>query len=145
MLGCASTAHDASPIFSAPGIAATVAFSGHIEGQCAVFLSETAAAQLAESLLGPVAGGWDTALVEDAVGELCNMVAGGWKKRLGTPECAADLTVPVIAPGAQPSNRTTARTMANTAAHTTGTVRRAYAFNDSLLIVDLSWIGRGPA
>lgn len=131
MLGRTCTAYQAPPTFSPSGVAATVAFSGAIEGRCALFLSDTSAARLAESFLGPAADGWDTTIVEDAVGELCNMIAGGWKTRLGAPEYSAGLAVPVIARAQGPSNQI--------APCPTETTRRAYASGDSLLVVDLSW------
>jgi chemotaxis protein CheX len=76
-------------------IAAKVLFSGAVEGCCLVEFSVAAARELTEAFLGPD-GVWDDTMVEDAVGELCNMIAGGWKSKLGEQAAACQLSAPKV-------------------------------------------------
>jgi chemotaxis protein CheX len=75
-------------------IFACISFSGTLEAQCVVAFPTASAQRLAGALLRP--GEWDVAMLADAVGELCNMIAGGWKRRLGAPGWEADLSAPSI-------------------------------------------------
>lgn len=77
-------------------VAARVEFSGALEGGCAVAFDRAAAAQFAAAMLGEAA---DEAMAGDAAGELCNMLAGGWKRRLRPPASGAALSVPVVTRG----------------------------------------------
>jgi chemotaxis protein CheX len=86
------------------------------------------ARNLASAFLGSDACEWDDTMVADAVGELCNMIAGGWKKRLGPPGWEADLSVPSIT---------------RASAHCTpescpACMRRVYAFDNSPFVVTLT-------
>lgn len=84
---------------TATTITAEIAFSGTLEGRCVIRLSTLAAEQLTNALLG-TEGDWndpmDDSMIDDAVGELCNMIAGGWKSRLETPASACNLSVPAV-------------------------------------------------
>jgi chemotaxis protein CheX len=109
-----------------PGICATILISGALQGQCAVRLSTTAAACFTTMLLGADAI-WEQDVIDDAVRELCNMIAGGWKSRLGALASACQISVPAIshaAPHPQPDGPTV--------------IRRLYAFADSFLEVTLT-------
>ena len=64
-------------------------------------------------------------MVIDAVGELCNMIAGGWKRRLGPQAEGLILSLPL--PCAEPDYTEPAKSQ----------IRRAYAFDDSRFIVNL--------
>lgn len=79
----------------APGaeVRARVRFSGALEGECIVSFSRDGAASLAEAFLG---GAADDVMIGDAVGELCNMLAGAWKRRLGPEVSTAGLSVPEV-------------------------------------------------
>jgi chemotaxis protein CheX len=83
-------------------IAAEIVLSGTLEGRCEVRLSVLAAERLTNALLG-TEGNWDDpmddSMIDDAVGELCNMIAGGWKSRLETPASACDLSVSAVRRG----------------------------------------------
>jgi chemotaxis protein CheX len=111
------------------GISAMVLLSGPIEAQCLVEFPHATAKKLASALLGSEDAAED-AMIEDAVGELCNMIAGGWKSTLGATASASDLSVPAIsrsrAPDRIPLNGCSLR------------MRRTYAFDNSPFTVSLA-------
>jgi chemotaxis protein CheX len=78
---------------------AVVGFSGAMRGSCQVRMTSKAAQSIASAMLGgaPIDEGDDS--INDALGELCNMLAGGWKN--DTPglssECA--LSPPTVITG----------------------------------------------
>jgi chemotaxis protein CheX len=76
-------------------ISAQIFFSGAVCGECLLFTSRTVAHVTAGVLLGEDSGP-DSSMVEDAVGELCNMVAGGWKSKLGSAEAACAISPPKV-------------------------------------------------
>jgi chemotaxis protein CheX len=76
-------------------ITARIQFSGTMTGECLVYASQTVAQIAAEAMLGAVAQGCDP-MVEDAVGELCNMIAGGWKSKLESSEAVCLISVPAV-------------------------------------------------
>jgi chemotaxis protein CheX len=90
-LGCLPAHTSAAP---QPKISARIKFSGAIEGTCAVAMTGPDALKITEIFL---AGAADDTLAADTVGELCNLLAGGWKRRLKPPAAGAALTVPIIA------------------------------------------------
>jgi len=63
-------------------ISAMVLLSGSIKAQCLVEFPQATAKKVDDAFLG-CENNWENALIEDAVGELCNMIAGGWKSKLG--------------------------------------------------------------
>ena len=63
-----------------------------------VSFSGVGAASLAQAFLGSAA---DEAMIGDAVGELCNMLAGAWKRRLGPEASTAGLSVPEVTRGVE--------------------------------------------
>jgi chemotaxis protein CheX len=75
-------------------IAAKILLSGTIDAQCLVEFPQATAKKLTDALLGSQ-DDWDDALIEDAIGELCNMIAGGWKSKLRTAASTSGLSVPV--------------------------------------------------
>jgi chemotaxis protein CheX len=118
---CASVQE--SPAFC-PTLSARVTISGSIEAQCFVEFPVASAEKLAAAFLGPSDGpAWDEATVGDALGELCNMIAGGFKKRLGEPAASSDLSVPAIARIAESDNGS------GSDAPETEELRRTYAFD----------------
>lgn len=78
---------------------AVVGFSGAMRGSCQIRMTSQAARSIASAMLGgaPIEEGDDS--INDALGELCNMLAGGWKN--GAPglssECA--LSPPTVITG----------------------------------------------
>jgi chemotaxis protein CheX len=107
------------------GISAKIVFSGTLEGQCVVRVSTAGADRLADALLGG-AGDWDEEMIDDAVGELCNMIAGGWKSRLGAPASVCHLSVPSVARG--PGSKRVED----------GAGRRFYVFDEAVVEVTLA-------
>lgn len=75
---------------------ARVSFSGALVGECLLIFADIDAAKLAEMFLG---GAADDAMTADAIGELCNVLAGGWKRRLRPPASGAGLSVPSVTRG----------------------------------------------
>lgn len=108
-----------------PGISAEIVFSGSMEGRCSIRLSSETAYRLTDALIG-AEGDWDDEMIEDAVGELCNMIAGGWKSRLGSGSAVCQLSVPAV-------SRNHGRPEEELAGN-----RRFYQFNGSVLEVELT-------
>ena len=95
MLGCECVpthATDAAPTCTT----ARIRFSGALAGECVLVFADIDAAKLAAIFLGGVA---DDAMAADAMGELCNVLAGGWKRRLRPPASGAGLSVPSVTRG----------------------------------------------
>jgi chemotaxis protein CheX len=109
-------------------ISAIITFSGDFESQCVVQFAIPSAQQLTSAFLGFSKPDHEQAIMADAVGELCNMVAGGWKKRLGCPAWCANISVPAIAshPQSTPPQIESAA------------VRRAYIFDGADFVVSLT-------
>jgi chemotaxis protein CheX len=106
---------------------ARISFSGSIEAQCVVEFTAASAQLLTGAFLGSGPGEWDATMIADAVGELCNMIAGGWKKRLGAPGWEATISVPCIS-----------LTPVNCAPESCrNCMRRAYTFDNSPFVVTL--------
>lgn len=78
---------------------AVVGFSGAMRGSCQLRMSAQAARSIASAMLGgaPIDEGDDS--INDALGELCNMLAGGWKNDVPglSSECA--LSPPTVISG----------------------------------------------
>jgi chemotaxis protein CheX len=112
-------------------ISAKVLFSGAVEGCCVVEFPAGAAKKLTEAFLGAdggAGGAWDEAMVDDAVGELCNMIAGGWKSKLGGADGACQLSAPTV-------ERGTGRVEMSGCGKVM--VRRMYGFEGSVFLVEL--------
>jgi chemotaxis protein CheX len=130
---CAPVKQDSA---SSPDISARITFSGSLEAQCVVEFPAASAERLTNAFLGVAADSaaarWDDAMIGDAVGELCNMIAGGWKKRLGAPALGSDLSVPTIfrGPSRLPADDMPQPSRIN--------MRRAYAFDDAPFVVSLT-------
>ena len=94
-LGCTPSQADDAPPPASPlrRISALIEFSGAVQGSCAVAMSNTDALKIAEIFL---AGAADDTMAADTVGELCNVLAGSWKRRLRPPASGAGLSVPAI-------------------------------------------------
>jgi chemotaxis protein CheX len=78
---------------------AVVGFSGAVRGSCQIRMTSQAATSIASAMLGGAPIGEDDDSVNDALGELCNMLAGGWKN--GTPGLASEcvLSPPTVISG----------------------------------------------
>ena len=109
-------------------ITARIRFSGAITGECLVYASQTVAQVAAEALLGTVSDPSDP-MVDDAVGELCNMIAGGWKSKLNPSSAVCLISVPAI----------TRDPVLNLASHPGITYNRCYAFQGNVFGVSLAF------
>jgi chemotaxis protein CheX len=115
-------------------ISAKVLFWGAVEGCCMVEFPAAAAKRLTDAFLG-AEGAWDDAMVEDAVGELCNMIAGGWKSKLGSADAGCHLSAPTVWRGVEQVEMSGCG----------GTrVRRVFGFDGGVFRVELM-IGEGLA
>ena len=76
-------------------IMARIHFTGAITGECILYASQATAEVTAEALLGAVSQPCDP-MVDDAIGELCNMIAGGWKNKLEHPQASCLISVPAV-------------------------------------------------
>ena len=79
-------------------VVGTVAFAGSWTGYVAIVTSQAAARELTAALLGPDPGDVD-AQVRDALGEVVNVVAGGFRARMLKPGEPWAITVPLVATG----------------------------------------------
>jgi chemotaxis protein CheX len=122
---CAATP-EASAICA--DISARIDFSAPFEAKCVLEFPTASAQRLAGAFLGSSDADWDLGMVEDTVGELCNMIAGGWKKRLGVPAWGADLSVPHISRGPD----------LDAANDADNRIRRTYAFDALPFAVSLT-------
>ena len=78
-------------------IGAIVGLAGAMRGACVVHADRASAMRIAEVLTGSADN--DQGIIQDALGELCNMIAGTWKG--GIPELASGcmLSPPVMIEG----------------------------------------------
>jgi chemotaxis protein CheX len=78
---------------------AIVGFSGAMRGSCQIQMSSDAACAIASAMLGGATIDEEDDSINDALGELCNMLAGGWKNSIPelSSECA--LSPPTVISG----------------------------------------------
>ena len=76
-------------------IVARIQFTGGVNGECLLYASQATASVTAEALLGTPSEPHDP-MVDDAIGELCNMIAGGWKSKLSSPQALCLISVPAV-------------------------------------------------
>lgn len=74
---------------------AWIQMRGEADGSCGVEIAASCGDVLADALLGSE-GDWDDELIDDAVGELCNMITGGVKSRLGVTPGACAVSLPSV-------------------------------------------------
>jgi chemotaxis protein CheX len=78
---------------------AIVGFSGALRGACEVRMASMAARTVTSAMLGNPLVDEEDPSIDDAVGEICNMVAGGWKNRIPSLSSACALSPPMIITG----------------------------------------------
>ncbi len=105
---------------------ATVRFGGQMQGACEVRMNARTASFLASILLG-MPMDEDDESIPDAVGELCNIIGGGWKNRTFILSSRCSLSPPTILSG--PGDA-----LGSPVAH----VSRTYAFDGHTLRVTLT-------
>ena len=82
-----------------PERTAIVGFSGILRGSCGIRFSSQAAHAVASAMSGGMPVEEDSESIDDAVGELCNMLAGGWKGRVRELESECLLSPPAVISG----------------------------------------------
>jgi chemotaxis protein CheX len=78
---------------------AVVGFSGPMRGSCHIRIGLPAATAIASAMLGGVPIEEDDGSINDALGELCNMLAGGWKNAIPALSSACTLSSPTVISG----------------------------------------------
>jgi chemotaxis protein CheX len=78
---------------------ALVGFSGAMRGSCQVRICAQAAKSIASAMLGGMPIEDDDDSIDDALGELCNMLAGGWKNRIPALSSECALSPPTVISG----------------------------------------------
>lgn len=98
MLGLDCRRDDAGVERAPESVTAVVGFGGMLSGACVFSCPAAAALKIAGQMTGMEFADVDDT-VKDAVGEICNMVAGSWKGKV--PELAAHcgLSVPAVITG----------------------------------------------
>ncbi len=79
-------------------LSAVIGLAGAMSGSMVLHSGSRAAMRIAERLTGIEPGEVD-AVVRDAMGEVCNMVAGAWKGFDGTLACGCLLSTPTVVSG----------------------------------------------
>lgn len=74
---------------------AIVGFAGAMTGTCILRVSQAGARRMIGSMLGTVFAQVDATVV-DGLGEVCNMVAGGWKSRVPSLAAGCLLSIPTV-------------------------------------------------
>lgn len=98
VLGCSCVPIAEVRIKEEKSLMSVVGFGGVLSGACVLRCGAQAALAIAGRMMGAVFSELDIT-VQDAMGEICNMLAGGWKGRI--PELAADcsLSLPTVITG----------------------------------------------
>jgi chemotaxis protein CheX len=95
-VNCAPTGECAGG--EAETISAVIGLAGTLSGSLVLHSTSVAAMRIAERMTGIESGEVD-ALVRDAVGEMCNMVAGAWKGRDPVLISGCLLSTPTVVSG----------------------------------------------
>jgi chemotaxis protein CheX len=86
------------PVDEREMISAVIGLAGAISGICVLCSGETVALRMAELLIGAATPKLNDT-VKDAVGEICNMIAGAWKGRLPSLSSECMLSTPTVITG----------------------------------------------
>jgi chemotaxis protein CheX len=78
---------------------AIVGFSGPLRGSCQVRIGGVAARSIASAMLGGVPIEEDDDAINDALGELCNVLAGSWKNAIPGLSSQCALSPPTVISG----------------------------------------------
>jgi chemotaxis protein CheX len=76
---------------------AIVGYSGAMRGCCEVQMDQDAATAAASAMMGMPVDDADS--LDDAVGEICNMIGGGWKDRVPALSSECALSPPTVITG----------------------------------------------
>jgi chemotaxis protein CheX len=100
---------------------ALVGFAGAMSGICEISICKSGARIITSAMLGGLAVEDGSDSICDAVGELCNMIAGGWKNRIPLLASACSLSIPTVIVGGSYHVHRPANARVN---------RRSYQFGD---------------
>lgn len=98
MLGVSCQQFEGTYEKEADTITAVVGFGGALSGACVFRTGETVACRMATLLTGTEQATMDDT-VKDAIGEICNMLAGAWKGRMPDLSANCMLSVPAVVTG----------------------------------------------
>lgn len=98
MLGAACSAVEEPPVEEPETITAVVGFGGLLSGACVFRSGSSAALEIAAKLTGMEFAEIDDT-VKDAIGEVCNMLAGAWKGRVPDLSANCGLSIPAVITG----------------------------------------------
>jgi chemotaxis protein CheX len=107
---------------------AIVGYAGALSGICEIRVGMAGSLAITGAMLGGVAVEAGNESICDAVGELCNMLAGGWKNRIPLLGSACSLSVPTVIEGVSYQ----VHRPANAKVH-----RRSYRFGENRLLMTL--------
>ena len=107
MLGCTLVVPQEPPVIEGLEITSMVGLAGQLCGVLSLRCRAKSAARMASRMLGIEADG-DAPEVWDAVGEVCNMVAGNFKNKISGLGDSCMLSVPTVIAGADYSLRSLA-------------------------------------
>jgi len=108
-------------------ISAQVQLTGTIDANCIIEFPTETAKRLTDAFMGRE-DAWEETVIDDVLGELCNMIAGGWKSQMIGDASASRLSLPVITRGPD------RHTPDCNALH----LRRTYALDDSIFQINLA-------
>lgn len=98
MMGASCLPAEFSVAESKETITAVIGLAGAMSGACTLRCGLDAALRMAECMVGMRPSGLD-AMVKDAIGEVCNMVAGAWKGKHTTFASGCVLSTPAVVTG----------------------------------------------
>jgi chemotaxis protein CheX len=98
MLGSACYPVEERPAEEPETITAVVGFGGLLSGACVFRSGSSAALEIAAKLTGMEFAEIDDT-VKDAIGEVCNMLAGAWKGRVPDLSANCGLSIPAVITG----------------------------------------------
>jgi chemotaxis protein CheX len=107
---------------------AIVGFAGALSGICEISVGTAGSLAITGAMLGGVAVDAANESICDAVGELCNMLAGGWKNRIPFLGSACSLSVPTVIEGVSYQVHRPASAKVH---------RRSYKFGENRLLLTL--------
>ena len=99
MLGCLVTPLEPSGHEVEGGLTAIVGLAGALSGVVTVRCAQPTAGQIAHGMLGEAAESEEQ--IVDALGEMCNMVAGNFKNKLAGTDEQCMLSVPSVISGGE--------------------------------------------
>lgn len=98
MMGMSCAPVEDCPVDEPETISAVIGLAGAMSGTCVLRSGERTAMSMAAALTGIAMESLDDT-VKDAIGEICNMVAGAWKGKLPALASGCMLSTPTVVTG----------------------------------------------